>query len=172
MLLTLGSLFIADLLQYPVNTTYNNQFAIPLTKSLPRLVIANKRFSSCFKCFKLAWHWRHLYLGVHFFALMYYSCLGLLFSSKKLSKADKQFSIYFFPNKIKELRHKFQFQTHTQTQKMFFLIQHFFSNSVKFVDSKKLPHFVSAKKCLTLNKWYIKTCKKLAMKYKQCNGLI
>ena len=32
-----------------------NQFAIPLTESLPRSAIANKRFSSCYK---LARHWR------------------------------------------------------------------------------------------------------------------
>ena len=36
----------------------SNQFAIPLTESLPRLAFfADKRFSSCYK---LAQHWRHL----------------------------------------------------------------------------------------------------------------
>ena len=33
-----------------------NQLAIPLTESLPRFSIANKRFSCCYK---LARHWRH-----------------------------------------------------------------------------------------------------------------
>ena len=37
-----------------------NQFAILLTKSLPRLAIANKRFISCYK---LAQHWRQFVTG-------------------------------------------------------------------------------------------------------------
>ena len=63
-----------------------NQFAIPLTESLPRLAIADKRFSSCYR---LAQHWRQGYVDFFF-------QLNLLSPSSLCLQGDKSFGKSFF----------------------------------------------------------------------------